>query len=60
MTGPDSNHRQFERYVNGGPSAVYEVNAVMVFLNLVPDFRPPDTPVQGKWLALRVRSHKHT
>lgn len=42
--------RQFERYVNGAPSAVYEENAVMVFLNLVPDFRPPATPVQGKWL----------
>jgi hypothetical protein len=30
------------RYVEGAPRAIYDGSTVCLFVNLVPDFRPPE------------------
>lgn len=43
-------NKRAQLYVQAAPSAVYEGESVMLFMNLVPEYRPPATAVKGKWV----------
>ena len=40
--------RKTMRYVEGAPGSIYDGSSVFLFVNLVPDYRPPGADVVGK------------
>ena len=41
--------KQTMRYVEGAPRSIYDGSSVYLFVNLVPDYRPPGADLVGKW-----------